>query len=50
MLYKVKSPDGNAGIMCEFMPNGRVFIGTMFFDTDVNIDSWAKKRFQCNNF
>ena len=43
VLCKVKTPDGNAGIMYEFMPNGRVFLGTMFFDTDVNIDNWAKK-------
>ena len=25
------------------MPNGRVFVGTMFFDTDAEIDNWAKK-------
>ncbi|MCR5175946.1 MAG: hypothetical protein K6C05_03755, partial [Anaerovibrio sp.] len=43
VLCKINTSLGHAGIMYEFMPNGRVFVGTMFFDTDAEIDNWAKK-------
>lgn len=35
---------GKAGAVIEIVPSGRVFLNTAFFDSDVNIDNWAKEN------
>ena len=43
ILAKIKTPIGEAGVVYEFLPNGRVFLKTMFFDKPAAIDNWMKK-------
>ena len=43
ILAKIKTPIGEAGVVYEFLPNGRVFLKTMFFDKPSAIDNWMKK-------
>ena len=43
LLCKIKTPQGSAGVMYELLPNGRVFMNTAFFDSEINIDNWIKK-------
>ena len=44
ILAKIKTPIGEAGVVYEFLPNGRVFLKTMFFDKPAAIDNWMKKK------
>ena len=44
VLLKINTPAGKAGVVLDFMKNGRVLLNTAFFDTDVNIDNWAKNK------
>jgi len=39
---KLNTPLGSMGAVLEVLPKGRVFLNTAFFDTDANIDNWAK--------
>lgn len=42
--FKTNSPLGKIGGVLEIVPSGRVFLDTVFFDTDANIDNWAKEN------
>lgn len=44
VLAKIKTPAGNAGVLFEFLSNGRIFMTTAFFDSDANIENWMKKK------
>lgn len=44
VLAKIKTPAGNAGVLFEFLSNGRIFMTTAFFDSDANIENWMKKE------
>ena len=44
VLVKINTPKGKIGSAFEILPNGRTFIKTAFFNTDANIDNWAKKE------
>lgn len=39
---KLNTPLGSMGVVLEVLPKGRVFLNTAFFDTNANIDNWAK--------
>lgn len=39
---KTNTSIGKMGAVLEFLPNGRIFVDTVFFDSDANIDNWAK--------
>ena len=39
---KTNTPIGKMGAVLEILPNGRIFVDTIFFDSDANIDNWAK--------
>lgn len=41
---KVNTSLGKMGAVLEILPNGRVFLDTAFFDSDVHIDNWAKEN------
>ncbi len=41
---KVNTSLGKMGAVLEILPNGRVFLDTAFFDSDANIDNWAKEN------
>ena len=41
---KVNTSLGKMGAVLEILPNGRVFLDTAFFDSDTNIDNWAKEN------
>lgn len=43
---KIKTPTGYAGVVLEFMGNGKVMPVTMFKDSEANIDNWALKKKQ----
>ena len=44
VLCKIRTPKGSAGVAFEFLPTGRIFITTMFFDSEENVDNWIKKE------
>ena len=44
VLFKIKTPAGNAGVVLEFLSNGRVLLKTAFYDSDVNIGNWTQKK------
>jgi|GEM_PF-3810240 len=44
VLLKIKTPAGNAGVVLEFLSNGRVLLKTAFYDSDVNIGNWTQKK------
>lgn len=41
---KINTPSGIAGATLEFLSGGRIFMTTAFFDTEVNIDNWLKRK------
>ncbi len=43
-LCKVNTPEGKAGVTLEILPNGRVLLDTAVFDSEANIDNWAKNE------
>mgnify|MGYP001715752426 CR=1 FL=1 len=44
ILCKIKTPRGIAGVSYEFLPTGRIFLKTAFFDHENGIDSWIEKN------
>ena len=44
VLCKIKTPRGIAGVSYEFLPTGRIFLKTAFFDHENGIDSWIAKN------
>lgn len=44
VFIKANTKEGKAGAMLEVLPNGRVLLDTAFFDSDANIDNWAKNE------
>ncbi|MDR3048730.1 MAG: hypothetical protein LBV16_02665 [Elusimicrobiota bacterium] len=42
VLAKINTPLGKAGIVLEFIDNGRIFLDTAFFDSETNIDNWVE--------
>ncbi len=43
-LCKINTPLGKAGVTLEVLPNGRVLLDTAVFDSNANIDNWAKNE------
>lgn len=41
---KVDTSLGKMGVVLEVVPSGRVFLDTVFFDSNANIDNWAKEN------
>lgn len=41
---KVDTSLGKMGVVLEVVPGGRVFLDTVFFDSNANIDNWAKEN------
>ena len=44
LKLKIDTKIGKMGSVLEILPNGRVFLNTAFFDSDANIDNWAKEN------
>ncbi len=43
-LCKISTPLGKAGVTLEVLPNGRILLDTAVFDSEANIDNWAKNE------
>ena len=39
----VSTPQGNSGVLLEFLKNGRVLVRTAFFGSDAELSEWIKK-------
>lgn len=44
VFIKANTEQGKAGATLEILPNGRILLNTAFFDSDANIDNWAKNE------
>ena len=44
VLCKIKTSRGITGVSYEFLPTGRIFLKTAFFDHENGIDSWIAKN------
>ena len=44
VFLKANTAQGKAGLVLEALPNGRILLDTAFFDSDANIDNWAKNE------
>ena len=44
VLGKIKTSRGITGVSYEFLPTGRIFLKTAFFDHENGIDSWIAKN------
>ena len=49
MHIKINTPLGKAGVLLEFVPNGKVLVVTAVFDDAANIDNWAKNKKSSQN-
>ena len=44
VFIKANTEQGKAGATLEILPNGRILLNTAFFNSDANIDNWAKNE------